>query len=150
MASLEQKSAAMRKEISAIIHQFRKADSDSASSPPRGTLNVAEVHVIEYLGDTRPQMMKELAEYLFVAVNSMTNIIDNLETKGLARRLRSDEDRRKVFVELTAEGQAAYQEIVHEELRLCKQMLGTLTDDEQDIFMVLMRKIARGGKPQSG
>jgi len=146
MNILPDKAVAMRKEVSVIIHQFRKADSESAASPLCGTLNVAEVHVIEYLGDTGPHMMRELAEYLIVPVNSMNNMIDNLEKKGFAKRLRDDDDRRIVRVELTAEGQAAYREIVNEELRLCAQMLGTLTADEQDIFMVLMRKIARGGK----
>ena len=145
MPLLDEKSIAMRKSISAIIHQFRKADTESCVGL-HFTLNVPEVHVIEFLGDTGSHMMRELAEYLLVAVNSMTNIVDNLEKKGFARRVRSAEDRRIIQVELTDEGNRVYHDIVSEELRLCRQMLGTLTADEQDIFMVLMRKIARGGK----
>ena len=93
-------------------------------------------------------MMREIAEHLSVAVNSVTSIADNLEQKGLACRLRSDADRRVVKIELTAAGQLMYRSLADMNLRLLRGMLGALTDDEQEIFMVLFRKIARAGRLQ--
>jgi MarR family 2-MHQ and catechol resistance regulon transcriptional repressor len=93
-------------------------------------------------------MMRELAEYLTVAVNSVTSIVDNLERKVLVRRHRSEEDRRVIRVELTDPGREVYQSLVEVNLRLFRSMLGALTEDEQEIFMVLFRKIARAGRTQ--
>ena len=43
---------------------------------------------------------------------AMTRMIDRLERKGLVRRVRSPEDRRRVNLELTAEGRAAYPKLI--------------------------------------
>lgn len=43
---------------------------------------------------------------------AMTRMIDRLEHKGLVRRVRSPEDRRKISVELTREGRAAYPKLI--------------------------------------
>ena len=50
---------------------------------PGELLNIAEVHVIEHLGDTGGCMMREVAEFLVVAVNTVTAIVDKLEEKQL-------------------------------------------------------------------
>jgi DNA-binding MarR family transcriptional regulator len=94
-------------------------------------------------------MMRELAEHLAVAVNSMTAITDGLEKKGLVRRQRSEEDRRVIRVELTDPGRESYQSLVEVNLRWFRSMLSALTEDEQDIFMALFRKIARAGRSQA-
>jgi len=46
----------------------------------------------------------ELAEASMLTSGAMTNRIDRLEQKGLVRRLQDSADRRRVLVELTAEG----------------------------------------------
>jgi len=46
----------------------------------------------------------ELAEASMLTSGAMTNRIDRLEQKGLVRRLHDPADRRRVLVELTAEG----------------------------------------------
>src|SRR5262249_379352 len=93
-------------------------------------------------------MMRQLAEFLTVAVNSVTSIVDNLERKGLVRRQRSADDRRVIRVELTDAGRLMYESIADVHLRLFRSMLGALTEDEQELFMVLFRKIARAGRSQ--
>ena len=89
-------------------------------------------------------MMRELAEHLTVAVNSVTNIVDNLEKKVLVRRQRSEQDRRVIRVELTAAGREMARFLVEVNLKLFRGMLGRCTEDEQEIFMVLFRKIPEG------
>jgi len=93
-------------------------------------------------------MMRELAEHLAVAVNSVTSIVDHLEGKELVRRHRSEQDRRVIHVELTNSGQEIHRSLVEVNLRLFRTMLSALTEDEQEIFMVLFRKIARAGRSQ--
>lgn len=119
-----------------------------AANGPHVELNMQELRVIEFLGNEGPRMMRELAEHLTVAVNTITTIVDGLEKKELAARRRSEEDRRVVHVELTELGDEVYRSLVEVNLRLFRSMLGALTEDEQEIFMVLFRKIARAGRSQ--
>lgn len=91
-------------------------------------------------------MMRELSEHLMVAVNTITNIVDHLERKQYAERVRSTEDRRVIRVVLTDKGRKMYDAFAGTHQQFCTKMLGSLNEDEQDILMVLMRKIARSAR----
>jgi DNA-binding MarR family transcriptional regulator len=147
MTSLDRRVADLRDTVRDILKQFQFVNA-AAANGPHVEVNMQELRVIEFLGEEGPRMMREVAEYLTVAVNSVTTIVDNLERKQLVRRQRSEEDRRVIRVELTDAGQAIYRSSVEVNLRLFRSMLRALTEDEQEIFMVLFRKIARAGRSQ--
>jgi DNA-binding MarR family transcriptional regulator len=150
MTSLDRRAADLQEVVQDILKQFKSVNA-AAANGPHVELNMQELRVIEHLGIEGPRIMRELAEFLTVAVNSMTRIIDHLEEKGLVRRqrsTRSTDDRRIVRVELTEEGQTMYQSIADINMRLFRTMLGALNEEEQDIFMTLFRKIARAGRLQ--
>ncbi len=147
MSPLDRKAADLHDLVQDILKQFQEINA-TACNGPHVELNMQELRVVEFLGNEGPRMMRELAKHLAVAVNSMTSIVDSLERKELVRRHRSEEDRRVVRVELTDAGREIYQSLVEVNLRLFRSMLGALTQDEQEIFMVLFRKIARAGRSQ--
>jgi MarR family 2-MHQ and catechol resistance regulon transcriptional repressor len=147
MTSLDRRAADLQDVVQDILKQFQCVNA-AAANGPHAELNVQELRLVEFLGNEGPRMMRELAEHLTVAVNSVTSIVDHLERKGLVRRQRSAEDRRVIRVELTDLGREIYQSLVEVNLRLFRSMLGALTEDEQEIFMVLFRKIARAGRTQ--
>lgn len=128
-----------------FLQRFREVDATNANGP-QADLSMQELRVVERLGDVRSTMMKELAEYMPLAVNSVTSLVDNLEKRGLVRRNRSMEDRRVVNVELTDDGQEVYRAAVNEKRSLLTRMLGKLNADEREVFMTLFRKIARAGQ----
>ena len=125
-----------------IVNGFKIHDSLCANNPDMD-VSIQELHVIELLGDLGPQMMRELSNRLLVAVNTITNIVDHLERKNYAERIRNSDDRRVIHVRLTDKGRKMYEAITGTHVTFCTKMLETLNEDEQDIFMVLMRKIAR-------
>jgi DNA-binding MarR family transcriptional regulator len=147
MTSLDRRAADLQELVQDIMKQFESLNSKAANGP-HAELNIQELRLIEFLGNEGPRMMRELAEHLTVAVNSVTSIVDHLESKGLVHRQRSEEDRRVIRVELTPSGQEIHRFCVELHLRLFRSMLGALTEDEQEIFMVLFRKIARAGRSQ--
>ena len=114
-----------------------------------GPFQYRQLRIIEFLGKEGPHMMRELADFLNVAVNSVTTIVDGLEKKSFVHRNRSDQDRRVIRVELTAGGRGVYQVTTEMRFRMLRSMLGALTDDEQEIFMVLFRKIARAARAEA-
>ena len=52
-----------------------------------------------------PLTLGELAKTVNLGFSTLTGIIDRLEIKELVRRKRSDQDRRKVFLHVTPEGE---------------------------------------------
>jgi MarR family transcriptional regulator for hemolysin len=66
-------------------------------------LTLAQARVLRRLAK-QPRSLSELGADLVLAPPSMTRLVDRLEERGLIERRRDDEDRRKVFVTLTAEG----------------------------------------------
>lgn len=147
MPTLHQNATELRKLVQDFLQRFREVDA-AAANGPHADLSMQELRVIERLGDAGPTMMRELAEYMLLAVNSVTSLVDKLEQLGLVTRQRSNEDRRVVRVELTPIGRGAYRAAVDEKLSLLRLMLGGLDPDEQEQFMTLFRKIARAEKPQ--
>ena len=117
MSTLDRNAHELRTLVEDILHQFRVLDT-AAAHGPHIDLSCQELRVVERLGDAGPHMMRELAEFLLLAVNSVTSTVDNLEKKGLVVRQRSQEDRRVVHVELTEAGRAAYAGAVGEKLAL--------------------------------
>lgn len=140
--SYHPRSSELRLHFREIVNGFKLNDALCANDESLN-VSVQELHVIELLGDLGPQMMRELSEHLFIAVNTVTNLVDHLERKQLAERIRSTEDRRVIHVKLTDQGKQLYDAITAIHFQFCSKMLGSLNEDEQDILMVLMRKIAR-------
>lgn len=145
MNALDRKAADMREMVQDIMKQFQTVNA-AAANGPHAELNMQELRVVEHLGEHGPRMMRELSVHLTVAVNSVTSIVDGLERKSLVRRQRSEEDRRIVHVELTDAGRVVCQDLDNMHRRLFRSMLGALTVDEQEIFLVLLRKIARASR----
>lgn len=62
--------------------------------------------VLRVLADGPPMSQQEAAASLSVDRTTMVALVDGLEDKGLVRRQRAPEDRRKNVVELTDQGNA--------------------------------------------
>ena len=141
MTPLDRSATELRGLVQAFIHRF-EAINAAAVNGPHADLSGQEVRVVERLGDRGPAMMRELAGHLFLAANSVTNLVDNLERRGLVRRQRSDEDRRVVRVELTGSGHAVYTAASGVMFAVLRGMLEVLGAKERETFVALFRKIA--------
>ena len=147
MASLsrERNAVELRNLVQSFLQRFREADA-AAVNGPHADLSMQELRVVEFLGDVGPTRMKELAEYMLLAVNSVTSLVDKLETQGLVQRERSDDDRRVVFVKLTDLGREAYggasrRKVVAVAIDAWRAGYTRARD-----FMMLFRKIAGAGR----
>jgi len=66
--------------------------------------------VVEGAGE--PLEPSVIAERLLVTTASMTSLLDNLEKRGLIRRMRHPQDRRKLLVDITPAAQAIVDELL--------------------------------------
>lgn len=102
-----------------------------------------DMHIIEAIGDAKVRNMSNVAKSLNITVGSLTTAMNSLVKKGYVDRVRSEEDRRVVYVELTEKGGLAYEhhaafhtkmtdavmeKLSGEELEVLGKTLSTLTD----------------------
>jgi DNA-binding MarR family transcriptional regulator len=81
-------------------------------------LTVNELHVLEAVEAAQPAIMGNVAAMLGVKLSTLTVSVNRLESKNMVRRIRSDNDRRKVWLELTSEGLRynSFHRAFHEEM----------------------------------
>jgi DNA-binding MarR family transcriptional regulator len=141
MDLLESRVADFSQSVRHILDQFQRLNS-AASRGPHLELSQQEVRLTEHLRLVGSQKMKSISEYLGVAVNSVTSIVDNLERKGFVIRQRSSDDRRVVFVELTDAGRVVADASNLAKQQLLRSLLEVLSEPEQDSLVKLFKKIA--------
>lgn len=83
----------------------------------------------------------DLAHRVSLGKSTLTNALDRLEASGDVRRVRSDEDRRSITVELTPKTAATRQ--IYEEVSLAmnEQFYREIPDDEIDAFEATLKRI---------
>lgn len=94
--------------VTGIIDNLRRifgAISEYSKSAEQSTgLTGPQLWAIKILGNSAPMRVSELARRMYLCPATVVGILDRLEAKGLARRIRSKEDRRAVDLHLTETG----------------------------------------------
>lgn len=83
----------------------------------------------------------ELARECELDAGAMTRLLDRLEAKGLLRRLRSEEDRRVVNIELTAQGLEIARQIPAALSRVQNAHLQGFSLEEWELLKSMLRRI---------
>lgn len=55
---------------------------------------------------------RELSKKMYIADSSVGRLIDRLERDGLVKRVKGEEDKRMIFVQLTSEGKKLFKEVL--------------------------------------
>ncbi|MEU3014134.1 MarR family winged helix-turn-helix transcriptional regulator [Nocardia asteroides] len=79
-----------------------------------------------------------------VTSGAITNRIDRLEAKNLVRRVPSPDDRRSVFVQLTAEGRELVDHVLPLHVENEQRLLASLGADDRAQLANLLRTLAVG------
>lgn len=83
----------------------------------------------------------ELARETQIDAGAMTRMLDRLEDKGLLRRVRSEQDRRVVHLELTPAGRETAQEIPRVLCEVQNAHLRGFSREELDTLKGLLRRV---------
>lgn len=144
MNDITNRAKQLHKSFEQIIYHFQTVNA--ATSESVENLSVLETKAVSYIGQCQGCIMREIADYLRVAVSTVTGLVDKLEEKKLVRRERSEEDRRVIKIMLTPKGEEIYRHHLEEFLKLCRGMLRGMTDEEQTLYIELSKKIAGNAK----
>jgi DNA-binding MarR family transcriptional regulator len=88
--------------------------------------------------------LSALAERLRIAPRSATEVVDELQNRGLVQRLPDPDDRRATLVTLTGPGRATGQEIKAARAAASERLFAELDDDDRATLARILRKLAAG------
>lgn len=87
--------------------------------------------------------VSDLSEKLGLSNSTVSGILDRLENQGLVERMRSKEDRRVVYVNVTDKSRKLFQQHFEEINRLVEQMMDEATAEELDTILNGMSTLER-------
>lgn len=102
-----------------------------------------DMHVIEAIGIHEKKNMSAVAKELSVTIGTLTIAINNLVKKGYVDRVRSEQDRRVVYISLTQRGENAYRH--HEEFhkRMIMATIDGLSEEETRVLVKALSNLSR-------
>ena len=119
------------------LHNRHTLDQYQLSPSARGVLAVVE-------GAGQPLEPSVIAERLVVTTGSMTSLLDNLEKRGLIRRLPHPHDRRKLLIDITPAAQTIVDELLPALHTRERDVIGdALTAAEQRSLLRSLAKLQR-------
>ena len=124
-------------ELLMALHNRHTMDQYQLSPSARGVLAVVE-------GAGQPLEPSIIADRLVVTTGSMTSLLDNLEKRGLVRRLPHPEDRRKLLVDITPEARDVVDELLPALHARERDVIGAaLTAAEQQTLLRYLAKLQK-------
>lgn len=133
--------------LDAFIKLVRASASVSARLESRFgeiDLTVSQFGVLEALYHLGPLYQKDLARKILKSTGNITMVVDNLEDRGLAERVRDEEDRRHYLVRITAPGKKLIASFFPGHVKRITRELGALSPAEQEELGRLCKKVGLG------
>ena len=109
-------------------------------------MTAAQFSIMAHLAYELADSASALCSGMSYDPGAMTRMVDRLEAKGFVRRVRERDDRRKVRLELTREGRAAFPEMMERVVEVLNGLLKGFTRAEASQLQdFLKRMLANAG-----
>ncbi|MEM7113983.1 MAG: MarR family transcriptional regulator [Chloroflexota bacterium] len=98
---------------------------------------------LEFIANNPNLSQKEIANYIGTTAPMMVHVLDSLSQRGLVQRVRSEKDRRKQNIQLTAAGSALLAEIRTRALEADRLLLAeaNLSESDKETLLQLLRRL---------
>jgi DNA-binding MarR family transcriptional regulator len=127
--------------MAALRRIIRAIDLHSHSLVERCGLTGPQLVVLKELIEAAPRTVSTLAQAVSLSQATITGILDRLERKGMVRRDRSTEDRRKVLVSPTASAARVLEDAPPLLQEHFIASFGSLSDWEQSQILSSLQRI---------
>jgi len=101
----------------------------------------AQYVILVNLAHNEADSASELCKGVSYDPGAMTRMLDRLERKGLVRRVRCGDDRRKVILQLTDEGKAVYPKLVAVHVKVLNHFLRNFSKTQAGQLETLLRRM---------
>lgn len=121
--------------------EFLRQQADKACSPLG--INGGQYTILRLLKRAYPEGMSrtEIVKHLIEKTTDVTRQIDGLEQKGLAERIRVQEDRRLSLARITESGMEVMERVEPLFMAMLSEISKSITEDECKEVSILCKKI---------
>ncbi|TCS81265.1 MarR family winged helix-turn-helix transcriptional regulator [Tepidibacillus fermentans] len=133
-------SEALISELEQLFYEMNQLISSEKHRCLREGISLSQIWVLKQLEQDR-QKISDLAESMGVSVPAITGLSDKLIIQGLAKRTRSDQDRRIVYLTISEKGRELLKEIRQERQKMMKIYFDGLPDQDLEHLIEIYRKI---------
>lgn len=92
------------------IEQFNVSDKKARKFGTDNILYISEIHLIEYIGNSKTLHISEIARGLGITKGAVSQMVKKLERKGYVKKIIDLENKSRILVHLTKKGEVAYLE----------------------------------------
>lgn len=134
-----------RKKLLAALTTAGRENSNAAvmyhtAMGERMGLGPSEEKTIDLLQRLGPLTAGEIGRHTGLAPATVSNLIDRLEAKGLARRARHPKDRRRVIVEIDWERLAGFDELFAPMVTGLEALYERYTDEQLEVILDFLNR----------
>ncbi|GEL78593.1 MarR family winged helix-turn-helix transcriptional regulator [Tenuibacillus multivorans] len=104
-------------------------------------LNPTEFATLELLYHRGPQPLQKIGDRILLTSGSITYVVNSLEKKGYLDRVRSEDDRRVTYAQITDKGQALLGDIFPEHWLEIQRIVSGLSGEEKQQAIKLLKKL---------
>ena len=117
--------------------RFLKSEAD---------LTASQYNVLRILRGTHPKSLTvgEIGERTIARDPDITRLVDRLDTRGLVKRTRSEQDRRVVEVEITRKGLEVLQHLEPHSARMPQALIGHVAPRKLRQLSTLLAEVLEG------
>ena len=118
-----------------LFQEVLDIESKALITPEFKDISVNDMHIIEAIGEKEPKNMSSVAKIMSVTVGTLTIAINSLVKKGYVKRERSEQDRRVVYIMLTAKGKLAYRQHESFHKKMTEALIRHLSPEETELLV---------------
>lgn len=115
-----------------------------------GDITISQFGVLESLYHLGTMCQGTLSQKVLKSTGNITLVLDNLEKRGMVRRVRSAEDRRMIMIELLPAGKEWIEKVLPKHVQAIAEEMSVLTAEEQVELARLCRKLGLGKNAFTG
>jgi DNA-binding MarR family transcriptional regulator len=122
----------MKSSLGDLLLIFRRKILESVKKEGlKHDLTLSQVEILNFIGFSGKKTMKDIADYLKITPPSTTVMIEEMEEKGLVKRMNDEKDRRVIFITLTKKTKRAFTSIYKQKELIFKEMISGLNKKDQ-------------------
>lgn len=132
--------------LNSFICLMRASDSISQeihASLFEKNLTISQFGILETLYHIGPMCQKELGSKILKSTANITTVIDNLEKRNLVVRIRNENDKRYITVELTGDGKDLISEIFPSHVKKIESLFQILNSDQKKSLQSLCKTLGK-------
>lgn len=118
-----------------LFHEIWELEGEAIITEEYRDISNNDMHIIEAIGLGEGKNMSAIAKKLNITVGSLTTSMNSLVNKKYAVRIRSEEDRRVVYIRLTEKGERAYHHHEDFHTQMTQAVVDKLTEEEMPVLV---------------